>query len=760
MCKDSIRYYNEVPVDEQVFKNLKIFKKSPKKEGDLLFDRLSTSILNKELSKYMKGLTAKVFRTFNASYTFQEELKKTPENATVQEKVLAYNRANRQVAILCNHQRSVPKAHGAQMDRINDKVRGMQYERLLLKQQVLELDPKLAKKMPELKEEEEGVDDEFIAKYKEQQETKEKEKQAKALLKENERRAAEGEPPLKELPSPQKKKASQTPSVDKLLKKIEDVTKRIANTKLQMIDKDENKTTALGTSKINYIDPRISVAWCQKHGVDLDKIFNRTLRDKFKWAMDMDAWYPEINHHAPNTPMILVGTKLDLREDRETIERLRDKRMSPISYQHGMAMAKEIGAVKYLECSALTQKGLKNVFDDAIRAVLTPMPRTNSGRDKRCVLITQLQNHEYECHWRALISGLADREPAVRAISLSNMVAIMQSVRRTLKSSELKNELAKTLVNISFSDTRFENRYHAILVLGNLLRDNADGEDLGTAERALALKTVFGHLVIAFPKFPIANVQFDQTEFVHSTTLRQRIVVLHATSQCLGCSEAATEPVVAYLDTLLPHLLKPNSYRLLTVAALRLLCSLPVTRANRIRVDKLYVPLVRALAASLLPAAESDDHDGGPPASQEKKKQQQQTSASTKQSRPIDALLRAQLSRFWSVWPPRPRDALLVRMTHDSPPASAPTLPPTPSLAPLRPSTSASAGSTVIMAMHSTIMTPATAAGRSHGPPLPDGYARRRAASLVAAAAEEGHLPRPAGWWHNEPRISAALTKA
>ncbi|KAJ1547720.1 DNA topoisomerase 1 [Cladochytrium tenue] len=469
--KDSIRYYNEVPVDEQVFKNLKIFKKSPKKEGDLLFDRLSTSILNKELSKYMKGLTAKVFRTFNASYTFQEELKKTPENATVQEKVLAYNRANRQVAILCNHQRSVPKAHGAQMDRINDKVRGMQYERLLLKQQVLELDPKLAKKMPELKEEEEGVDDEFIAKYKEQQETKEKEKQAKALIKENERRAAEGEPPLKELPSPQKKKASQAPSVDKLLKKIEDVTKRIANTKLQMIDKDENKTTALGTSKINYIDPRISVAWCEKHGVDLDKIFNRTLRDKFKWAMDVDAhtilisyttnafpgeyiptvfdnysanvmvdgkpvnlglwdtagqedydrlrplsypqtdvflvcfslvnpasfenvrakWYPEINHHAPNTPMILVGTKLDLREDRETIERLRDKRMSPISYQHGMAMAKEIGAVKYLECSALTQKGLKNVFDDAIRAVLTPMPRKPSGRKQgNCVLIVSI----------------------------------------------------------------------------------------------------------------------------------------------------------------------------------------------------------------------------------------------------------------------------------------------------------------------------------------------------------------------------------
>lgn len=82
-------------------------------------------------------------------------------------------------------------------------------------------------------------------------------------------------------------------------------------------------------------------------------------------------WYPEVTHHAPDIPIILVGTKLDLREDPDTNARLRDRRMQPISYSQASHMAKEINAVKYLECSALTQKGLKTVFDEAIRCVCT-----------------------------------------------------------------------------------------------------------------------------------------------------------------------------------------------------------------------------------------------------------------------------------------------------------------------------------------------------------------------------------------------------
>jgi small GTP-binding protein len=86
-------------------------------------------------------------------------------------------------------------------------------------------------------------------------------------------------------------------------------------------------------------------------------------------------WYPEIRHHCPDTPIILVGTKLDLREDKETIEKLRDKKLAPITYPQACTLVREIKATKYLECSALTQKGLKTVFDEGIKAVLHPPER-------------------------------------------------------------------------------------------------------------------------------------------------------------------------------------------------------------------------------------------------------------------------------------------------------------------------------------------------------------------------------------------------
>ncbi|CAH8659918.1 unnamed protein product [Dicrocoelium dendriticum] len=91
-------------------------------------------------------------------------------------------------------------------------------------------------------------------------------------------------------------------------------------------------------------------------------------------------WWKEVSHYAPNTPIILVGTKLDLRENMQLELALKHNSVPFVSYQRGLAMCKKINAHKYLECSALTQKGLKNVFDEAIRAVLAPPEKKKKTR--------------------------------------------------------------------------------------------------------------------------------------------------------------------------------------------------------------------------------------------------------------------------------------------------------------------------------------------------------------------------------------------
>merc|ERR1712070_233308 len=83
-------------------------------------------------------------------------------------------------------------------------------------------------------------------------------------------------------------------------------------------------------------------------------------------------WYPELNHHCPGTPIILVGTKMDMREDPRVKDQLARVGQAPVQTYEGTMLQKQIGASKFVECSALTQQGLKRVFDEAIRAAMVP----------------------------------------------------------------------------------------------------------------------------------------------------------------------------------------------------------------------------------------------------------------------------------------------------------------------------------------------------------------------------------------------------
>jgi len=83
----------------------------------------------------------------------------------------------------------------------------------------------------------------------------------------------------------------------------------------------------------------------------------------------------------------LFGTKCDLKDDKEIVDKLAKEGQSPISQSQGENMAREIKAIGYMECSALTQKGLKNVFDEAIKAVVFPPKKKGKGRKGDCLMM-------------------------------------------------------------------------------------------------------------------------------------------------------------------------------------------------------------------------------------------------------------------------------------------------------------------------------------------------------------------------------------
>lgn len=236
--KDSMRYYNKIKFPFLVYRNMERFVKH-KKPDQQLFEEIDSGAVNCYLNKLMVGLSAKVFRTHNASVTLQKELDKAfdgskiPEigyitkDSTVDQKKFFYDKANTRVAILCNHQKSVSKGHGEQMEKLENKMK--------------EAKKKLARLKKELS-------------------------WAKGKTK----------PPKKE------KWKKKTPVQIKA--QIENQKARINKYDLTHKLKGDNKEVALGTSKINYMDPRITVAFCKKLEVPLEKIFNKSIIEKFPWA--------------------------------------------------------------------------------------------------------------------------------------------------------------------------------------------------------------------------------------------------------------------------------------------------------------------------------------------------------------------------------------------------------------------------------------------------------------------------------------------
>eukprot|EP00479_Gromia_sphaerica_P012417 TRINITY_DN6546_c0_g1_i1.p1 TRINITY_DN6546_c0_g1~~TRINITY_DN6546_c0_g1_i1.p1 ORF type:complete len:261 (+),score=70.65 TRINITY_DN6546_c0_g1_i1:103-783(+) len=222
-----MRYLNTIEVIPEVYRNLKAFCQRKKAKGDI-FDLLTPSGVNEYLSKLMPGLTAKCFRTHNASVCLQDELSKEAitdkESFTVDmgdnedRKKYFYDCANRQVAILCNHQKTVSKNYDEQMANAD-------------------------KKLKEKEDQYANLEDELsVALGKRPKNRKRKRKDDGTK------------------PKPKKKRAPEQIKTS-MLRVERQIDKMRMNNKL----KAENKKIALGTSKINYMDPRISVSWCKKY---------------------------------------------------------------------------------------------------------------------------------------------------------------------------------------------------------------------------------------------------------------------------------------------------------------------------------------------------------------------------------------------------------------------------------------------------------------------------------------------------------------
>jgi len=219
----------------------------------------------------MTGLTAKVFRTYNASWTMATLLRDMKSSGTIPEKVKDYNDANRKVAILCNHKRTVGAAHAGSMEKMQEKLKGMRFQEWRMKMMMLNLEPKLKKKRgAEFFERPEDLDDDWVKEHIAAEVEEKREKIKKKFEKENEKLASEGGKQMKdkelqerleeadELEKKYKKELKtgkvepegKGPTIEKMEANLDKMVQRIETTKISMEDKESNKEVALGTSKI------------------------------------------------------------------------------------------------------------------------------------------------------------------------------------------------------------------------------------------------------------------------------------------------------------------------------------------------------------------------------------------------------------------------------------------------------------------------------------------------------------------------------
>ena len=243
--KDAVRWQETIPAvghDKTFHDNLKELV-SNKKDSEDIFDKITSRHVNDYYSGIVKGLTAKVFRTYLASSVVSEHLRKNnvPKNSSPSEKLLHAKLANLEAAKMCNHKRTIPKNFEEGLQKKRDT---------LMKSE----------------------------------QTKASEK-AEATLKK-----VEASKPKTDKQKQAKKKRIKT--LNQTIKKQKQKHKeRVEKIRLQVDLATKTRDYNLGTSLRNYIDPRVFKAWTDEVGVEWEKLYTSALQKKFLWVKsENESW--------------------------------------------------------------------------------------------------------------------------------------------------------------------------------------------------------------------------------------------------------------------------------------------------------------------------------------------------------------------------------------------------------------------------------------------------------------------------------------
>lgn len=246
--KDSVRWQETVKAegdDKQFQENLKqlIQNKKPKDE---IFHDITSRHVNAYYSSIVKGLTAKVFRTYLATTVVKNYLKEHTDikTKTPNEKLYHAKLANLEAAVMCNHKRTIPKTFEQALQKKRDSLKKIEKE-------------KPWEKTQDLLKKAEDID----AKTDPQKKIKEKKiKTLKEQIK--------------------KQKERQEDRVEKL--------------KLQVDLSEKTRDYNLGTSLRNYIDPRVFKSWTDEVGAEWEKLYTSALQKKFLWVRNEKVNWTDI----------------------------------------------------------------------------------------------------------------------------------------------------------------------------------------------------------------------------------------------------------------------------------------------------------------------------------------------------------------------------------------------------------------------------------------------------------------------------------